>query len=332
MKQILILLTVNFLSITLHAQKLWKVYKPVRSNMVGSSVNRYDSRWKDLALNPFNHSFEISTSEGSNNDFDEFRKRSAIDVIGFISNNIKVQTIDAKGNIYIDQIKNPTKFVPDVKYIYAGLRSDSVTVTLEKTANKEVKLDELISAAKAIGLKLDSTIINTDWADSIKFNSSRRASFTIKNPNVYYSLQFATMTPGRISSKWIKTFNEGTPNNQQEITLTFESGKDRSREIFPAGGNQQIRMWLAIDKDETNNNALFLKSSDGDNIKLDRNTLGGTEWFYSLKPVKVYESGSNKYKVVMLDLEAKSTANGGILITESRIRYPDAKFKVLKRL
>lgn len=291
--------------------------------MIGVPVSRYVSQTKELATKSTNDVFEINTEEGATKDFDEFKKRAALDIIGFVSNNVKVTTIDVAGKIYIDQIKDLSKLRLNVKYIYAGLRSDSVTVTIQKTSNTEIKVDEIVAAASKIAIKLDTNITNTKWVDSIKFNKERTAKFTIKNSKVYYCIQFATIKPGTISDSWIKTFNNGYPLQQTPTTLLFEDGKDQTRKVNPVGGDQTIEFWLAVDKDENDELSLFLKSSDGELIKLEKNRLGKTQWDYTRTPIKTYDIGSNKFKIVMLDIDAKPVTNG-VLIRTSRLRYPDA--------
>ena len=109
MKSLFIVFLLTVGSMPVSSQRIWKLYKPVRSKLIGVPVNRYVTQTKELATTSSKEVFDIITFDGASRDFDEFKRKAALDIIGFVSNKMKVSTIDAAGKIYIDQVSSIEK-------------------------------------------------------------------------------------------------------------------------------------------------------------------------------------------------------------------------------
>jgi len=338
-KTITISLGLLFLTSTSFSQKLWKIYKPVSTDILGYSAT-YEPSTKEL-MTIKKYPVTLTTKDGANSDFEEFSKRANIDVVAFSSNRLKISKITAKGKIYIDQVENADLIPEDVFFIYAGLRSDSVEVEFEKNTTMDVRPEELLTLLNTVGVKIDPKFLNLKVVDTLQFKSTGKVTMVIKNPNVYYSLQFVKLD--RTGSKvfpesWMLTFNQGNVNSQQPITLKPVSGQNKSRDDLKTKRHwyqknpNPTTVWLEVDKDDKGITQLYLRTSrDAVNYKgyvINPNSLGNTEWSIRGETAKIFEQyGSGIYKILKVDIDAKRTSDGGIQITYSALRYPEGRLR-----
>lgn len=338
-KTILSVLGLMLFTSTAFSQKYWKLYKPASTDILGYSAD-YNKSTKEL-MTVKKYPVKIVTKTGASSDFENFSKNANVDIIGFSYDRLKISKITAKGQIFIDQVEEADLIPEDLFFIYAGLRSDSVEVEFEKTSNLDIKPEELLTAINTVGVKIDPKWLGINFVDTLKFKSTGKVTMTIKNPNVYYSLQFVKLdrtTKWAIKESWSLTFNQGSVNNQIPITLKPISGQFKSRDDlvtkrywFQKNPNP-TKVWLEVDKDNNGVTQLYVRTSrDAVGYKgylLKPNALGNTEWSIRGETAKAFEQyGTGVYKILKIDIDAKRTADGGIEITHSLLKYPEGRLK-----
>lgn len=324
------------LSITVFGQKYWKIYKPVSSDLLGYSAKYNVSTFEIAPIEKY--PIRIETRIGAQSDFETFTKNVNIQILGIDYSKLRVSKITARGQIYIDRVEN---LIPeDVFFIYAGLRSDSVEIEFEKVTVTEPRPEEVLTTINAVGGSIDPKWTGINYVDTLNFKSTGKITMTVKNPAVYYSLQFVILDKSslpRFKENWSLTFNKGIVNHQETIVLKPESGKFKSRDDLKTKrywyqkNSNSTRVWLEVDKDESGTTQLYVRTSRdmpgyrGYLVK--PNALGNTIWSIRGETVKTFEQKTGVFKILKVDIDARRTDDGGIEITRSLLKYPEGKLK-----
>ena len=337
MKRVLIFLAV-IIGTHCYSQKQWKVYKPVSSGLLGYTVI-YEDATKELSPIRYYKSEMDIPRFGASSDFEEFKKSNNIDILGLNFGGYKVTTINAKGNIYIDKLRDAENYPGDVNFVYSGLRSDSVEVTYQRQTLVDIKPDEIIDLARKLGAKCATRHDSIAFVDSIRFRTTGNVTMAVRNPNVYYSVQIGYMKrDGEFPSDWGLTFNPGSRNNQTPMTLKVG---ERSRTVDPRRGkflgifkryNKPVSVWLEVEKDGNGKSQLYLKHNhSNDRYLIPRNSSSNTGWYYQGGPagfITSYNIKGELYKLLEIIIEAKENPDGSITIDDSVLTYPEGKFKI----
>lgn len=319
---------------------IWKIYYPLQSGLIGAEVDAYNNSTGEISIGK-HHNVNVRTVKTTNQQVivNIKNKKFALLNNAYTYRFLRLDSILIQGDAYIDKLDGFSKVPQNKRFIYQGIRAKKAKIIFSKIIGQSFKPDVVLQAAKKLGSKITDKINNITFVDTAAFNKTGTGTMVVNNPNLYLQIQIAELTPRGVSQKWRKTFNPGTANSQRDMVLYPKIGKFKSRTVEPAFSKKAVfinksnppKFWLEIDKDINGKLQLYITNSMNNKpILIPRNKLSNTIWSYTKHYVGAYPVSKKRFKIIKIDIEAHKTANGGIKITKSLIRYPGAKLKIIK--
>ncbi|WP_166965392.1 hypothetical protein [Yeosuana marina] len=334
-KRILLIFSMSFLLMASKCEpKFWKTYKPVQDNVVGLSVNAFTEEKgfvENLSLG--GEIFIDDTQEkfvnnkGSDSEVEALKTELSFG-IGSIFKKSDIQTYDLKINgVTKTQIKDINNIMPNVDFIYGGLKADKVELDITQKPETTVDLD--LSKYKDLIKDKIGVEINNIKAEK---KGDKKYELRIENPNIFYSIQIASINETfGLSGNWIKKFN---PTKNAPSTIVLNQG-DKTKFIRPvysklwSGAKPNLEVWL---KNDNGTLKVFYTPVNGTQKEIDLSSFydnNSKDWTIRRELIYTYPLSSDVSKQIYLYVDAKDD-NGMITINNNNsfIKYPERRLEI----
>jgi hypothetical protein len=314
--------------------KFWKTYKPVQDNIVGLSVNDFTQKkgfvenlsvGGDVFID--NSEDKFVNNQGSTSEVESLKTELEIGISSIFKTS-DIQTYDLKVNgVTKTQIKDINNIKSNVDFIYGGLKADKVE--LDITQKPEVSGDIDLSKYKdLIKDKLGVDISNIKGGKK----GDRKYELRIENPNVFYSIQIASINETfGLDGNWLLPFD---PIKNPPSTIVLNKG-DKTKFIRPEyskfwkGAKPDLEVWL---KNDNGTLKVYYTPVDKPQEEIDLSKFYDSQskdWTVRRELIYTYPLSSNVSKQIYLFVDAKQS-DGIITINNnnSYIKYPERRLEI----
>ena len=334
-KQILFILCLSFLFMASKCSRnFWKTYKPVQDNVVGLSVNAFTEKKgfvENLSLG--GEIFIDDTQEkfvnnkGSDSESEELKTELSYGVGSlFKKSDVKTYNLEVNG-VTKTQIKDINNIMPNVDFIYGGLKADKVVLDITQKPETTVDLD--LSKYKDLIKEKLGVEINNIKAEK---KGDKKYELRIENPDIFYSIQIASINEAfGLSGSWYVRFDP-VKNPPSEIVLKKGERTKFIRPVYSkfwSGAKPNLEVWL---KNDDGNLKVFYTPVAGTRKEVDLSGFydeKSKDWTIRRELIYTYPLSSNVSKQIYLYVDAKNK-DGIITINNnnSYIKYPERRLEI----